>query len=164
MFDAANELKKIDIIKKDFDIIYSSLFEDKDTFSFFTSNFIDGNVRVDVIRRVYENKISHEALNLLSILVEKDLFNILPAIIVEYENLCNEFYDILSVRITIAKELEGIEELKRDIIKMVNKNVHFYIDINESIIGGIIVEIEDIIYDYSMKRLLNNVKDSLLAE
>ena len=67
MFDAANELKKIDIIKKDFDIIYSSLFEDKDTFSFFTSNFIDGNVRVDVIRRVYENKISHEALNLLSI-------------------------------------------------------------------------------------------------
>ena len=60
--------------------------------------------------------------------------------------------------------MEGIEELKRDIIKMVNKNVHFYIDINESIIGGIIVEIEDIIYDYSMKRLLNNVKDSLLAE
>ena len=118
MFDAANELKKIDIIKKDFDVIYSSLFEDKDTFSFFTSNFIDGNVRVDVIRRVYENKISQEALNLLSILVEKDLFNILPAIIVEYENLCNEFYDILSVRITIAKELEGIEELKRDIIKM----------------------------------------------
>ena len=164
MFDAANELKKIDIIKKDFDVIYSSLFEDKDTFSFFTSNFIDGNVRVDVIRRAYENKISHEALNLLSILVEKDLFNILPAIIVEYENLCNEFYDIVSVRITIAKELEGIEELKRKIIKMVNKNVHFYIDINESIIGGIIVEIEDIIYDYSMKRLLNSVKDSLLAE
>ena len=47
---------------------------------------------------------------------------------------------------------------------MVNKNVHFYIDVNESIIGGIIVEIEDIIYDYSMKRLLDSLKDSLLAE
>ena len=47
---------------------------------------------------------------------------------------------------------------------MFDKEVHFTIEIDESILGGIIVQIEDTIYDYSMKRLLYDVKNSLFAE
>ena len=46
----------------------------------------------------------------------------------------------------------------------VDKNVHFTVEIDESIMGGIIVQIDDVIYDYSVRRLLENVKDSLFAE
>lgn len=165
MFDAAQELGKIETIKNDFNTVYSSMLIDKDVVSFFTSAFVDGNIKIGILKKVYEDSIAEETFNLLSILIERDLINILVAIIVEYENLCNEYYNILSTKIIASSEIENIEELKSSIRNMaVDKNVHFTVEIDESIMGGIIVQIDDVIYDYSVRRLLENVKDSLFAE
>ena len=165
MFDAAQELGKIETIKNDFNTVYSSMLIDKDVVSFFTSAFVDGNIKIGILKKVYEDSVAEETFNLLSILIERDLINILVAIIVEYENLCNEYYNILSTKIIASSEIENIEELKSSIRNMaVDKNVHFTVEIDESIMGGIIVQIDDVIYDYSVRRLLENVKDSLFAE
>ena len=165
MFDAAQELGKIETIKNDFNTVYSSMLIDKDVLSFFASAFVDGNIKIGILKKVYEENIAEETFNLLSILIERDLINILVAIIVEYENLCNEYYNILSTKIIASSEIENIEELKSSIRNMaVDKNVHFTVEIDESIMGGIIVQIDDVIYDYSVRRLLENVKDSLFAE
>lgn len=165
MFDAAQELGKIETIKNDFNTVYASMLIDKDVVSFFTSAFVDGNIKIGILKKVYEDSIAEETFNLLSILIERDLINILVAIIVEYENLCNEYYNILSTKIIASSEIENIEELKSSIRNMaVDKNVHFTVEIDESIMGGIIVQIDDVIYDYSVRRLLENVKDSLFAE
>ena len=165
MFDAAQELGKIETIKNDFNTVYSSMLVDKDVVSFFTSAFVDGNIKIGILKKVYEDSVAEETFNLLSILIERDLINILVAIIVEYENLCNEYYNILSTKIIASSEIENIEELKSSIRNMaVDKNVHFTFEIDESIMGGIIVQIDDVIYDYSVRRLLENVKDSLFAE
>ena len=164
MFDAAQELGKIETIKNDFNTVYSSMLADKDVLSFFTSAFVDGNIKIGILKKVYGERIAEETFNLLSILIERDLINILVAIIVEYENLCNEYYNILSTKIIASSEIENIEALKSSIRNMVDKDVHFTVEIDESIMGGIIVQIDDVIYDYSVRRLLENVKDSLFAE
>ena len=164
MFDAAQELGKIETIKNDFNTVYSSMLADKDVLSFFTSTFVDGNIKIGILKKVYEESVAEETFNLLSILIERDLINILFAIIVEYENLCNEYYNILSTKIIASSEIENIEALKSSIRNMVDKDVHFTVEIDESIMGGIIVQIDDVIYDYSVRRLLENVKDSLFAE
>lgn len=164
MFDAAQELGKIETIKNDFNTVYSSMLIDKDVLSFFASAFVDGNIKIGILKKVYEENIAEETFNLLSILIERDLINILVAIIVEYENLCNEYYNILSTKIIASSEIENIEALKSSIRSMVDKDVHFIVEIDESIMGGIIVQIDDVIYDYSVRRLLENVKDSLFAE
>ena len=164
MFDAAQELGKIETIKNDFNTVYSSMLADKDVLSFFTSAFVDGNIKIGILKKVYGERIAEETFNLLSILIERDLINILVAIIVEYENLCNEYYNILSTEIIASSEIENIEALKSSIRNMVDKDVHFTVEIDESIMGGIIVQIDDVIYDYSVRRLLDNVKNSLFAE
>lgn len=163
MFYAAEELGKIEAIKNDFNTIYSSMLVDKDVFSFFNSAFVDGHIKINILKKVYKESIAEETFNLLSILIERDLINILFAIIVEYENLCNEYYNILSTKIIASSEIENIEELKSSIRNMVDKDVHFTVEIDESIMGGIIVQMDDVIYDYSIRRLLNNVKNSLFA-
>ena len=164
MFNAAQELGKIETIKNDFNTVYSSMLADKDVLSFFTSTFVDGNIKIGILKKVYGERIAEETFNLLSILIERDLINILVAIIVEYENLCNEYYNILSTKIIASSEIENIEALKSSIRNMVDKDVHFTVEIDESIMGGIIVQIDDVIYDYSVRRLLDNVKNSLFAE
>ncbi|MEI0526776.1 ATP synthase F1 subunit delta [Brachyspira murdochii] len=166
MFDVASDAGKIEVIKSDLDIVYSSLLVDKDIYDFFKSSFIDGNLRMRILKKVYAGKISEETFNLIAILIERDLLHTLFAIIVEYENLCNEYYNIAVVKITTASginnNIEDIEKLKECIRNMIkNRDVHFIFHTDENIIGGVVIEIEDIVYDYSIRRVLKGLKTSI---
>ena len=165
MFDVASESGKIEVIKSDLDIVYSSLLVDKDIYDFFKSSFIDGNLRMRILKKIYAGKISEETFNLIAILIERDLIHTLFAIIVEYENLCNEYYNIAVARIIIASDINNIgniEKLKECIRNMINdRDVHFIFHTDENIIGGIVIEIEDIVYDYSIRRVLTGLKTSI---
>ena len=91
----------------------------------------------------------------------KGVVAILFAIIVEYENLCNEYYNIVVAKITTSSVIEDTPEaevLKDHIRSMIKgKDVHFTFHVDESIIGGVIVEMEDIVYDYSIRNLLTEL-------
>lgn len=165
MFDIAADIGKIETIKSDLNIVYSSLLVDNDIFDFFKSSFIDGNLRLRILKKIYSDNISEETFNLIAILIERDLINILFAVIVEYENLCNEYYNIIVVKVTTAlniNDTHDMQRLKDHITKMVpDKEIHFTFDIDENIIGGVVIEIEDVVYDYSVRRLLTELKSSM---
>lgn len=166
MFDVASDAGKIEVIKSDLDIVYSSLLVDKDIYDFFKSSFIDGNLRMRILKKVYAGKISEETFNLIAILIERDLIHTLFAVIVEYENLCNEYYNIAVARIITASDInnniDDIEKLKECIRNMIkDRDVHFIFHTDENIIGGIVIEIEDIVYDYSIRRVLTGLKTSI---
>ncbi|MDO6992474.1 ATP synthase F1 subunit delta [Brachyspira innocens] len=165
MFDVASYAGKIEVIKSDLDIVYSSLLVDKDIYDFFKSSFIDGNLRMRILKKIYAGKISEETFNLIAILIERDLIHTLFAIIVEYENLCNEYYNIAVARIITASDInniDDIEKLKECIRNMIkDRDVHFIFNTDENIIGGIVIEIEDIVYDYSIRRILKELKTSI---
>lgn len=166
MFDVASDAGKIEVIKSDLDIVYSSLLVDKDIYDFFKSSFIDGNLRMRILKKVYAGKISEETFNLIAILIERDLIHTLFAVIVEYENLCNEYYNIAVAKITTASDINNnindIEKLKECIRNMIkDRDVHFIFHTDENIIGGIVIEIEDIVYDYSIRRVLRELKTSI---
>ncbi|WP_304333350.1 ATP synthase F1 subunit delta [Brachyspira innocens] len=166
MFDVASDAGKIEVIKSDLDIVYSSLLVDKDIYDFFKSSFIDGNLRMRILKKVYAGKISEETFNLIAILIERDLIHALFAIIVEYENLCNEYYNIAVARIITASDInnniDDIEKLKECIRNMIkDRDVHFIFHTDENIIGGFVIEIEDIVYDYSIRRVLTGLKTSI---
>ena len=165
MFDVASDAGKIEVIKSDLDIVYFSLLVDKDIYDFFKSSFIDGNLRMRILKKVYAGKISEETFNLIAILIERDLIHTLFAVIVEYENLCNEYYNIAVARIITASDInniDDIEKLKECIRNMIkDRDVHFIFHTDENIIGGVVIEIEDVVYDYSVRRLLTELKSSI---
>ncbi|AEM23090.1 F0F1-type ATP synthase, delta subunit [Brachyspira intermedia PWS/A] len=165
MFDIASDMGKIEAIKSDLNVVYSSLLVDSDIYDFFKSSFIDGHLRMRILKKIYADKILEETFNLIAILIERDMINILFAIIVEYENLCNEYYNIIVVKITTASNMtdtEDMNKLKDHITNMISdKDIHFTFNIDENIIGGVVIEIEDVVYDYSVRRLLTELKSSI---
>ena len=165
MFDIASDMGKIESIKSDLNVVYSSLLVDSDIYDFFKSSFIDGHLRMRILKKIYADKILEETFNLIAILIERDIINILFAVIVEYENLCNEYYNIIIVKITTASNMTDIEDmnkLKDYITNMISdKDIHFTFNIDENIIGGVVIEIEDVVYDYSVRRLLTELKSSI---
>ncbi|MEI0799034.1 ATP synthase F1 subunit delta [Brachyspira intermedia] len=165
MFDIASDMGKIEAIKSDLNIVYSSLLVDNDIYDFFKSSFIDGHLRMRILKKIYADKILEETFNLIAILIERDMISMLFAIIVEYENLCNEYYNIIVVKITTASNMidtEDMNKLKDHITNMISdKDIHFTFNIDENIIGGVVIEIEDVVYDYSVRRLLTELKSSI---
>lgn len=165
MFDIASDIGKIEAIKSDLNVVYSSLLVDSDIYDFFKSSFIDGHLRMRILKKIYADKILEETFNLIAILIERDMINILFAVIVEYENLCNEYYNIIIVKITTASNMtdtEDMNKLKNHITNMISdKDIHFTFNIDENIIGGVVIEIEDVVYDYSVRRLLTELKSSI---
>ena len=165
MFDIASDMGKIESIKSDLNVVYSSLLVDSDIYDFFKSSFIDGHLRMRILKKIYADKILEETFNLIAILIERDIINILFAVIVEYENLCNEYYNIIIVKITTASNMtdtEDMNKLKDHITNMISdKDIHFTFNIDENIIGGVVIEIEDVVYDYSVRRLLTELKSSI---
>ena len=165
MFDIASDMGKIESIKSDLNVVYSSLLVDSDIYDFFKSSFIDGHLRMRILKKIYADKILEETFNLIAILIERDMINILFAVIVEYENLCNEYYNIIIVKITTASNMtdtEDMNKLKDHITNMISdKDIHFTFNIDENIIGGVVIEIEDVVYDYSVRRLLTELKSSI---
>uniref|UniRef100_UPI003F4B2701 ATP synthase F1 subunit delta n=1 Tax=Brachyspira catarrhinii TaxID=2528966 RepID=UPI003F4B2701 len=165
MFDIASDIGKIEAIKSDLNVVYSSLLVDSDIYDFFKSSFIDGHLRMRILKKIYADKILEETFNLIAILIERDMINILFAVIVEYENLCNEYYNIIIVKITTASNMadtEDMNKLKDHITNMISdKDIHFTFNIDENIIGGVVIEIEDVVYDYSVRRLLTELKSSI---
>ncbi|TVL68131.1 ATP synthase F1 subunit delta [Brachyspira hyodysenteriae] len=165
MFDIASDIGKIEVIKSDLNVVYSSLLVDNDIYDFFKSSFIDGHLRMRILKKIYADNISEETFNLIAILVERNMIHILFAIIVEYENLCNEYYNIIVVKITTASNIndtEDMNKLKDHITSMIlDKEIHFTFNIDENIIGGVVIEVEDVVYDYSVRRLLTELKSSI---
>lgn len=165
MFDIASDMGKIEAIKSDLNIVYSSLLVDNDIYDFFKSTFIDGHLRMRILKKIYADKILEETFNLIAILIERDMINMLFAIIVEYENLCNEYYNIIVVKITTASNMidtEDMNKLKDHITNMISdKDIHFTFNKDKNIIGGVVIEIEDVVYDYSVRRLLTELKSSI---
>ena len=165
MFDIASDMGKIEAVKSDLNVVYSSLLVDNDIYDFFKSSFIDGHLRMRILKKIYADNILEETFNLIAILIERDMIHLLFAVIVEYESLCNEYYNIIVVKITTASDMadtEDVNKLKDNIKSMIlDKDIHFIINIDENIIGGVVIEIEDIVYDYSVRRLLTELKSSI---
>lgn len=161
MFYAANELGKIDAIKNDFSMIASTLISDRDISSFFNSNFIEGSVKAKILENVYGKYFQEETFNLLHILLERELTRLLPGIVVEYDNICNEYYNVAYVKIISAVKIKDIDSIKKAAMRIAGKDIELLLEIDDSLIAGIIVEIEDVVYDYSLRRMLDSLKNSI---
>lgn len=161
MFYAANELGKIDAIKNDFSMIASTLISDRDISSFFNSNFIEGSVKAKILENVYGKYFQEETFNLLHILLERELTRLLPGIVIEYDNICNEYYNVAYVKIISAVEIKDIDSIKKAAMRIAGKDIELLLEIDDSLIAGIIVEIEDVVYDYSLRRMLDSLKNSI---
>ena len=161
MFQISTELDIINNVREDFSLLIDTLVNDEDIFTFFISNFIDIKTKVKVLNKVYKDKIEVEVLNLISILLERNLINLLEDTIYEYERLSAEFYNIYKVKVSTAKKIDDIIQLENAIVNLIGHDIEMTVTEDESLISGIVVNIGGTIYDYSIKNELSNLKKLL---
>ena len=117
--------------------------------------------RLSIISEVFEGKVPPYLLSYLQLLCEKGRMSCLLESFKEYEALLLNSEKILTAKITSAVELtpEQKENLKEKLEATFKCKVTTEYFIDESLLGGLIVETDGKIIDKSLRRQLSEIKD-----
>ena len=117
----------------------------------------------DVVSKV---GISEYTLNFLNILLDKDRFVFLADIRDTYKQILDETSGRVRAFITSATDLDEtqLERIAKTLSDVVKKEVDVDVTIEPSLIGGVIAEVEGMVYDGSVKTELSRLKQSLKGE
>lgn len=114
----------------------------------------------ELIERLFKDRISQELINFLYILIDKRRENYILDIINRYKELYNEHENIVNV---VAITAVPMEEGSKDKLKVVladklQKKIEVTNEIDNTIIGGVLLKIKDKELDGTIKSQLESIR------
>ena len=129
-----------------------------------TNRMYPVDVRVQVMAEIVKSAgVSEIMANFLNLLAEKNRADVLPEIAETFQAMVDDERNICQGVVVSAKELnpELQEKAKETLEKITGKQVVLTTEIDESIIGGIIAKVGDLVLDGSIKTQLEGLKESI---
>lgn len=150
---------------KDLNILFSSLYSNKEMIIILSSNNISKTERKIIISSIFGNDINKFVINFLFILIENNFFHQVLYILQDLFKYYNNQNNIAFIKILSPFELK-----KEDTIQIVSilkqklkKEIIYKVKIKKSLIGGIkIIYNDENILDYSIKGKINKMKFDIL--
>ncbi|MDP3441318.1 MAG: ATP synthase F1 subunit delta [Ignavibacteria bacterium] len=166
LFQLAVEKKIFDKVSSDVALCFRTLSNSKELRAVLKSPVVKTVDKKSILSQVFKGKVSHDVLTFLEFVIEKGREDILFEILKEFLVLCDKKNGIVRAKVSSAVELS--EKSKKEILSKfsvkTNKNIEADFSINESLIGGFTIKINDTIYDASIKQQLRNLKKKFSEE
>ena len=165
MLELANERNQADDIGREMAAI-KEITDQNPTFAAFLADpGIGATERTATLSRVFRDRVSPLVMNFLGVLNNKGRLRLLGPIAEAYGNLLDEQQGKVEVDVTTAQRLspEQLEQVRQRVGQALGKNavVHQYVD--ENIIGGLVLRVEDRLIDASVRYQLEAMRARLLA-
>lgn len=163
LFEVAAELDKLEIFKEEINAV-STIFESEEKLkTVFEHPKLSKDEKKDIVNAIFKEKVSDEILNLMYIVVDKGREKYIKDISKEYTALSNEKQGIIEAKAITAVAMEDSEkiELQENLSKKFGKKVILTNIVDESVIGGVLVRVEDKVIDSSIKGKLEMIEKSL---
>ena len=126
---------------------------------------IGASERTATLDRLFRGKASPLVMNLMGVLNNRGRLNLLGAVADAYADLLDDQLGNVEVDVTVAKRLDPsqLEQVRQRVSQALGKNavVHQYVD--EDIIGGLVIRVEDRLIDASVKYQLEAMRERMLA-
>ena len=121
--------------------------------------------RTATLDRLFRGKASPLVMNLMGVLNERGRLNLLGAVADAYADLLDAQQGNVEVDVTVARRLDPsqLEQVRQRVSAALGKNavVHQYVD--EDIIGGLVLRVEDRLIDASVRYQLEAMRQRMLS-
>ena len=130
---------------------------------FFESPVISREKKASVIRSLFEARVQPLTLRFLTMLVEKRRENLFADVVGSYRRLRDDQQGVAHVRARVAKAMDEAEQqsLIVSIEKMIDKQVRLDVEVDSTLLGGLVVRIGDTVYDGSFVNQLHTLRERL---
>lgn len=153
-----------DKISEDLNLIKNILAQSKDLNEFLTNPLISLEDKKEIIDKVFKNEIDPLIVNFLKVLVDKSRFDAFEEVLTSFNKALDDINNISRINVTSAVEMteESKKKLKNKLESKLNKNVILDLEINSSIIAGLVIRIGDNIIDMSLKHKLEDLSKNII--
>lgn len=165
LFELAKEEHAIGEYQKDMEKI-AEVFQDESFVRFFSHVALSDEIKINVLKKSFQKQVSHYVYNFLLLLIQKRRIRYIEGICHEFQSLCYDYFGMKVGKLFSAFPLsqEEIERVEKSVGIKVGKKVKLRMVIDETMIGGIKVEIDNHIYDDSLSYKLESLRKELLRK
>ena len=153
---------KVDYYRIEIKNIRTAFLSDNGIINLLSSAFIDFNDKEEIINNIYKG--NDNVLNFMKVIVRNRRANVMIKIFNEFIKKCNETLNIKDGYVYSVRKLteEEIEKIEDGISEKLASRVELENIIDEKLIGGVKVLVEDKIFDGSIKTKIEKLKESLI--
>ena len=165
MLELGNERKQADKIGRELSGLREVLDENPAFGAFLADPGIGTAERTGALEKIFRGRVSPLVMNFLLVMNDKGRLRLLKQVADAYGALLDEQNGKVEVDVTVAKKLgrEQLAEVRERVSQALGKDavVHQYVD--EDIIGGLILRVEDKLIDASVRNQLDMIRERMLA-
>jgi F-type H+-transporting ATPase subunit delta len=164
LFEAAEGRGKVDEIKQQLDQFVDALDSNKELRLFLYSPYFSAEEKSDGIDRIISGA-EPEFVNFLKLLAEKHRLPAIQRIQGQYEGFWADYKKLLPVTVTSAVELpqETIDKIGSSVEAQTGRKVELTSEIDDSIIGGIVLQVGNMVLDASIHGRLEELRKQVTA-
>lgn len=164
LFSIALEENKVEFYKNEIKMLKQVILQNDEILHLLSSCFILKEDKEKIIDDVFKNQ-DINIINFLKVIVNNKRTNYLIKIFEEFIKTCNENLNVKEgIVYSITKlDKKQVEEIEKALKVRLNCEVELVNLIDERLLGGVKVVIEDKIFDGSIKNKLEKLKSSLIS-
>jgi F-type H+-transporting ATPase subunit delta len=166
LLDLAVERNSLEVVLKDMQALHRICAQSRDFEVMLRSPVIHGDKKLNVFTEVMKNYgVNELTMAFIALLVNKGREQFLPEIAAAFVTQYNDLKNITLVKLTTARPVN--DTVKTSIVKKLsgylpNDTIDLKTEVNEDLIGGFVLEVEDKLYDASVKKSLNEIRAGII--
>jgi F-type H+-transporting ATPase subunit delta len=166
LFELAQEKNQLDRIAQDLKFLENIYHESKDFTVILDSPVIHNAEKKKIFADLFEAKVHALTSHFLNLLLEKNRESLLPGIIHLFMEILDESKGIVRGQLLTAYPFTDIqlESLKSRLDRLTGKNVVLQQSIEEQLLGGFIVRMDDKVIDNSILNQLSQLRENLISK
>lgn len=164
LIDLATERKVLDVVYADMLTLKATAAATPSLESMLKSPIIKSEKKDAILKQIFAGKLNDITSSFITLVVNKKREFFLLDIVTAFIDQYNEINKITTAYIKTASSIsEGVQgEVKAFLEKQTGKHVILNNSIDPSLIGGLVIQIEDRLYDASISGKLRKAKQELL--
>ena len=165
LLDLAQQDNQEETVAAELVEIQTLLRDQRNFANFLESPSIRIGERSEVIQRIFAGRLSRLTMNFLGVLNSKGRLSLLKHIADAYRERLNERQGKVRATVTVALKLSEQEQevVRQQLSLAIKKDVIVDLHVDESILGGMVVKVQDRLMDASVRAQLDAMRRQLIA-
>lgn len=163
LFQVGLEANLLKVFNEDMQKLKNLIQDSTELQSLFKSPIIKPKKKIAILKEIFSGKIHQTIINFLNIITNAKRENLTQSICIQFNKMYLDYMGIKTAEVTSVSKLDEKTrvELSEKLESFTNAKVNLKESIDESLIGGITLSIEDKQFDNSIKTQLNKMRKEL---
>jgi len=164
LFEVASTKQQINEVEQELQLITQILNDNPAFLQFLQHPQIAKEDKKKEFQKAFDGNISEIVMNFTGLLIDRNREDILTSVLSFFVEKANEERGLVDAVVTSVRQLTDEEQqgLANSFEKLLNKKIRIENKIDASIMGGVVVQIGDRLYDGSTKSKLHRIQQKIM--